>query len=368
MKTLLTLLVVLIASASAHANTLNYDFRGDWQSVHYNDAANLSDYTRFYIKTGRLDFKGNLNDRINYQLRWGFYKPAVDSVSTTSGVPSNSKRDSVNSSVEYAYVTDKMSDMFALSLGKVNTEIGGFEGATSGADLYMVSPIYQHVAVKSLSGSNIGINQSGASNILYMTGAKGDLSMFDQHIYFLAMNNISDSNDSGGNFNQNRGLMGLTWKGTFLDKTLTGLLSYHEASPQGATAASGNKHTFASAGIKHESDWIGSLEYNTTEYKDGTSGNKDQVYAAILKLGYKMDQWTPRLEAYTSEENREIGLTTSQNNKFVGYGAILEYKPTAENFRYHLAYNSITTKPATGDDQIKTEVVLGARMLGDFLK
>ncbi|MGZ3802956.1 MAG: porin [Pseudobdellovibrionaceae bacterium] len=362
MKALFIFFSGLMTFANAQANTLSYDFRGDWQSYIYNSAAGLPDYTRFYLKTGRLDFRGNLNDRISYELRWGFYKPAVDTGTT------NSKRDSLNSSVEYAYVTDKMNEMFALSLGKVNSEIGGFEGATAGPDLYLVSPNYQHIAVKTLSGANLGINQSGAANILYMSGAKGDLNFLDQHIYLMVLNNISDAVDTNTNFNQNRGLMGVTWKGSFLDKSLIGLLSYHEASPQSATGDPGNKHTFISAGAKYENpSWIGSLEYTTTSYKDGASGNKDDLSSKIAKFGYKLGEWTPRLEFFTSEENIRIGPTVG-TNKFVGYGAVLEYKPTSEIFRYHLAYNNITTKPISGADQTRTEVVLGARLLGDFLK
>ncbi|MBS1971466.1 MAG: hypothetical protein JSU04_14245 [Bdellovibrionales bacterium] len=370
MKTLWTLLGVLLVSASAHANSLGYDFRGDWQSIDYNDKAGLPDYTRFYLKTGRLYFKGNVNDRFSYDLRWGFYKPAVDTVSTTSGAPSNSRRDGLNSSVEYANITDKMSDMFALTVGKFNTEIGGFEGATSGADLYMVSPSYGHSAVTTLDGKNYGINESGTRNLLYMSGAKGDLSFGDQHLYILAVNNISDSLE-GTAFNQNRGMTGLIWKGGFIDKTLTGLLSYHTVNPQ-----NGNKddnHQFISAGVKYEdATWVGSLEYNTTTYKDGASGNKDSVYSAIAKFGYKMESWIPRLEVFTSEEKTET-LATNGTNKFMGYGAILEYKPTPENVRYHLAINSITSKPfatatRTDDDQTRMEIVLGARLYGDFLK
>ncbi len=373
MKTLLTLLGAALVSASAHANSLGFDFRGDVQSIDYNDAAGASDYTRFYLKTGRLYYKGTVNDRFSYDLRLGFYKPAADNVSA-AGVPANSRRDSVNSSVEYAFMTDKMSDNFVLSIGKLNSEIGGFEGASSGADLYMVSPFYQHSAAVGLSGGNIGINESGTRNLLYTAGLKGDISFSDQHIYLVAVNNITDATDSSsatGTFNQNRGMMGVIWKGSFMDKALTGLLSYHTVSPQGAGAGGqtnpDNKHDFISAGAKYEdATWVGSLEYSTTTFKDGASGNKDQVYAAIAKFGYKLDSWTPRLEVFTSEEKREVGVT--ETNKFMGVGAVVEYKPTAENVRYHLAYNSITTDPETGDNKIRNELVLGARLYGDFLK
>jgi hypothetical protein len=369
MKTLLAFASVLVLSATAQAaNSLEFDFRGDFQSVDYNEAAAttapvISDYGRFYIKTGRLQYKGTLNERLSYVLRLGFYKPAVDTGT------SNAKRDNLNSSVEYAYITDKMSDNFSLSMGKVNSEIGGFEGATSGADIYLTSPNYQHTAVKDLTGANLGYSRSGSANFLYITGLKATMAFAEtQNIYLLATNNIgADPVDAGGNINQDRGMMGIVWRGTFAEKTLFGLLSYHEAATQSATGDSGNKHTFASAGVKYDvADWVGSLEYNMTDYKDGVGGKKDSLYSAILKLGYKMDQWTPRLEFFTSEEKIEIATTTT--NKFTGVGAVLEYKPSADNFRYHLAYNTITAKPETGADQMRTEIVVGARLLGDFLK
>lgn len=369
MKQIMLVMGLLVASMSAQAaNSLEFDFRGDMQSIDYNAAAGKSDYSRFYLKTGRLQYKGSINERFSYVLRLGFYKPSVDVVTTGGTKPENSKRDNLNSSVEYAYVTDKMSDMFSLSLGKFNTEIGGFEGATSSADLYLVSPYYNHSSDVGIAGlNNFGINESGPKNLLYMTGVKGTFTFAEtQNIHLVVVNNIADATDAGGKFNQNRGMTGVIWKGGFMEKTLTGLLSYHEVSPQGGNEK--NKHNFMSAGIKYDSDWIGSLEYSTTTYKDGANDTKDSVSAAVAKVGYKMEQWTPRLEFFSSEEKLEVGQTSPVTNKFTGYGAVVEYKPTAENFRYHVAYNTITYKPTAGDDQMRTEIVVGARLLGDFLK
>lgn len=362
MKKLLALTGMLFVSTNVQAaNSLEFDFRGDWQNINYNEAAGAPDYSRFYLKTGRFQYKGQVNDRFSYVVRLGFYKPAVDTGT------SNAKRDNLNSSVEYAYITDKMSENFSLSMGKFFTELGGFEGATSGADLYMVSPYYGHSAVKTLSGSNLGINQSGPSNLLYMTGIKGILTVAEnQNLYLIATNNIGGDPVEGSNLNQNRGMLGAAWRGAFADRTIFGVLSYHEASPQGGTAHGDNKHQFVTAGIKYEADWVASLDYHTTDYKDGATGDKDSVNAAVLKLAYKMDNWTPRLELFTSEEKIKIGTTAT--NKFTGYGAVLEYKPTAETVRYHIAYNNITAKPEGGADQSRSEIVVGTRLLGDFLK
>lgn len=368
---LLALFGLLALSTAAHANTLDYDFRGDWTSLDYNDAAinnasapTVQDNTRFYLRVGRLQYKGNLNDRFSYVGRLAFNKASTD-----TGV-NNAKRDQLNASVEYAFITDKMSDMFSLTLGKFYTEIGGIEGATSGADLYSVSPNYSHVGTKTLLGKNIGVNEGGSKNILYMAGAKGIFTFAEtQNVILVAANNIgADPVDSNGAFNQNRGLMGVIWRGGFMDKTLTGTLSYHEASPQTATGNKDDKDTFISAGLKYESNWVGSIEYNTTEYKDGASGNKDTLWSGILKVGYKWDQWTPRLEFITSEEKSEIAALGT--TKVGVIGAILEYKPTAENVRYHIALASTTQKPPSGggDDMTRMDITLGARLYGDFLK
>jgi hypothetical protein len=370
-KKLLALFGLLALSTAAHANTLDYDFRGDWTSLDYNDAAitnpsapTVQDNSRFYLRVGRLQYKGALNDRFSYVGRLAFNKAATDTGTA------NAKRDSLNASVEYAFITDKMSDMFSLTLGKFYTEIGGIEGSTSGADLYSISPNYGHVGTKTLLGQNIGVNEGGSKNILYMAGAKGVFTFAEtQNIILLATNNVAaDPVDANGAFNQNRGLMGVVWRGGFMDKTLTGLLSYHEASPQSATGNKDNKHTFISAGLKYESDWVGSIEYNTTDYKDGASGNKDTLWSGILKVGYKWDQWTPRLEFITSEEKSEIAALGTTKVNIIG--AILEYKPTAENVRYHVAVASTTQKPPSGggDDMTRMDITLGARLYGDFLK
>jgi hypothetical protein len=205
MKAILASLCVLAISASAFAGSINYDFRGDYNSTMYNDGAGLPNFQKFYIKTGRLYFKGTLNERISYELRWGFYKPAVETATA------NAARDSLNSSVEFANITDKMSDIFALQAGKFSTELGGFEGAASGADLYMVTPNYGHVGAKTLIGKNLGINQGGANNLLYATGVKGDFYVADQHLFLVLADNQGDAVDAGGNFNQNRGLMGVIY-------------------------------------------------------------------------------------------------------------------------------------------------------------
>jgi hypothetical protein len=86
----------------------------------------------------------------------------------------------------------------------------------------------------------------------------------------------------------------------------------------------------------------------------------------IAKVAYTgFEKWTPRLEYHTTKE-----VFSTNSNTFTGMGAVVEYKQIKEsNFRYHVAYNSITaTGSSYAQDQTRTEILVGTRMLADFLK
>lgn len=366
MKTLLTLLGAVLVSASAHAGSINYDFRFDLNGTDYNDAAGKPDYTKFYFKTGRVDFKGKLNDSLSYQLRWAY---------TKSQVPS-SIRDATSSGIELGYITHKMSDMFSLSLGKFNVLIGGFEAATPGPDLYLTSAAYNKT-----SAVGIASKVEGTNNLLYNTGAKLSFSFAEQtqNLDIVATNNIYDATNgtASTDANQNRGLLGVIWRGAFMEKALNVMLSYHTVSPQTSNAAAPtaataynakDMHNFIAAGVKWDSDPMAVVvDYLTNSFKDDALSQTDTMNTVVAKFIYKMGMFTPRIEATMSEEKKEIGGTAT--NKYNGIGVAVEYKPTEDNFRYHLAYANYTDKlDGATDDRTRQEIVLGARLYGDFLK
>lgn len=345
-KLLLTTMAVSAMTTSAFAGSLNLDARVDYNSTTYNDEAGVPNFSKFYFKTGRLDYGGKFNDELSFRVRWAYTKDQVPSL-----------RDSTPKGVELAYLTHKMSDMFSLSFGKYNTEFGGFEGATSGADLYLTSEFYTHKGAdsKALSGTNLGTN-----DLLYMTGAKAAFNFEGQNVYLMAANAEKDVTD-GTNFNQNYGLMGLVYKGAFMEKALQFIASYHMLK-----ASEDDKNNFYAVGVKWDSNPImASVDYLISEHE--TTG-KDTLTSIVGKLAYTgFENWVPRLELTSSEEKREIGAT--ETNKFMGYGAVVEYVPKKEDtFRYHIAYNMIKEEPDAGDNIEKTEIVVGTRLLADFLK
>lgn len=150
-----------------------------------------------------------------------------------------------------------------------------------------------------------------------------------------------------------------------MEKALNFNLSYHTVNG----AAKDDKFQFVDAGVMwNSSPFIAQLDYLLYDYKEEATGKKDQVASFVGKLAYTgWEKWTPRLELTSSEETTEVAAKAK--NKFMGAGAVLEYKPYADtNFRYHLAYSNVKMEPETGDNIIKQEVVLGARLMADFLK
>lgn len=347
-KFLITALAITTVATSAQAGSLSLDLRADYNSATF-DKSTEADTTKYYFKTGRLDYQGKASDELSYRARITFNKDAT-----------RTSPDASQPAVEYAYVAHKMTDSFTLTAGKFNTDFGGFEGATSGADLYLTSEFYTRTGPKGPLGAGV----LGSKDLLYMTGVKATYT-YDAHTFsFLSTN--EDTTKAGPTGTQNSTMMGAIWRGAFMDKALNLNLSYHTMNG----AAKDDKHQFTAVGAQwNSSPYIAQLDYLMSEFKADATGFKDGINSIVAKFAYTgFEQWTPRLEIASSEET--IGGATDTKNKYLGYGAVAEYKPVAEtNFRYHVALNHVK---ASGDSYIgnvtKQEVVIGARLLADFLK
>ncbi|KHD88953.1 MAG: hypothetical protein OM95_05655 [Bdellovibrio sp. ArHS] len=351
-KFLLTSLISTATAVSAQAGSLNLDMRADYNSTTYTDST-LPDQTKFYFKTGRLDYQAKALEDLSFRVRLAFNKDA------TRGV------DATQTAVEYAYLTHKMNDTFSLSFGKFNTEFGGFEGSTSGADLYLTSEFYTRANLTGAATAALGANNVGTASLLYQTGVKGTFTFSGQTVHVLATNEAGGNTAVGPTDSQNSSMYGVIYRGAFVDKALNLNLSYHTMA--GPTAD--DKHQFMAAGVMWNSSPIMfQFDYLVSEFKQDATSNKDTTSSMVAKLAYTgWEQWTPRLEFTSTEDKQEIAGDITQ--KFMGYGVVVEYKPYVDtNFRYHLSYNNITEKPETGDDVKRDEVVVGARLMADFLK
>ena len=347
--------------SSANAGSISLDMRADHQSDNYNDAAAARNTSRYYFKIVRVNYEGKVNDDLSFRIR-GAYNKAGTQVSTTG--------DSSQTALEYAYLAHKMGD-FTLSLGRIGSEHGGFEAATSGADLYLTSQAYTKASIVGTTPNTAGTSGSlggawlSSSSLLYVTGAKLTYNFLDNSQSFAVVAFETPATATG---TDNANMTGLIYKGSFMDKSFKAILSYHTGNGQTVTA---DKYELMTAGVAWANSMLGvSVDYISTGFKADASGLKDVATSIVGKFAYTgMEMWTPRLEVVSSENKIEIGGTST--TKFMGYGAVAEFRPyadTTKDFRYHVAYHNITQDQATAGDAIQQEITVGARLYADFLK
>lgn len=364
----------LFLSSAAFAGSISLDLRGDLKSFDYNDAAGNGDYYKFILNTGRVDFKGDLNTDISYRLRLRFDKD------TSSASAYNSNENATNG-VDYAYITHKMSDSCSLTVGKQASDIGGIEGNTPSADIYLLSPSYSGFGSGDVFATSdkftVGANNYAFRGIkadLYMTGAKYTHKFSDSQIL-----SVGAYNNEGVQSPQNKSMLGAIYNGFFSDKAFRLLLSYHTAAANRLDTATSkysdkDMSTYLAAGLGYKLDvWDFTFDYllNTIKGNDSTAA-ADYTFTnstMILNIRYAMENWTPILRYYMSDDKLDISTTSANKGMHSGIGVAAEYKPNKDaNFRYHFAANSHTYKPNTGNDLTALEVLAGVRIMADFLK
>lgn len=364
------LFLSLLVAGTAHAGSLELDARFDSDNTQYNDAAKTAgakDATNLTMQTGRLDYKGKVSDALSFRFRTRFNR-ASDSTANagTAGVRGN---DSLNATVDFASLTHKVMDNLSVTVGKTSTEVGGFEVATPGSDLYFKSQAYRDLdygstVVASLSNSAANPGSRGL-NVVYAGGVKAVYSIAGQDIGVMVANGPQTSAE------QSKLMSGVVWKGSFLDKQLQTVVSYHATSFD-QTNKPDLKANFLTAGLKWDAGaWFTSLDVSNFTYGKLSDPNDDTTMSVVLLGGMKfMDNHAVKLMVESSQA--KTGAATQVNYKFMGYGLAYEYKPMADtNFRYHVAYTSRTA--SNGDisgyqDRIENHVIFGAKLLADFLK
>lgn len=351
--------MLTLASTAAVAGSLNLELRADYQGTSYNDAAKTAgvgaDNYKFFIPIGRLDAQGKLGSALDYRLRWRFSKPAV-----ATSAPANNQNDSLNDSVDFAYITHKPMDILAVTVGKFASQVGGVEGSTSGSDLYVVSP-----------GNGGGLVNTSLAGKAYYTGAKFETAMGDHKIGLHFANAAADVTNNSNKFAQTSGYTGLVYTGSFADGMVKPIVSYHTATNSAASGSEKNVGTYIAAGAMVTSGNVQvGLDVNSNTYTNATvATNKDTLTDVTLNVGYNMDNIKPALKYYTATE--AIKDATEVKYTHTGMSAVVEFKPKVdENFRYHVAYNQVNKKADTAgyQDQTRTEVVAGVKIFADILK
>lgn len=360
------------------AGKLSFDTRIDAQNQEYDAAARTAGLGtsnfRYLLKVARLDYLNNLNEKTNFRGRLV--------LNTNQGTVN--KRDSINNTVDLFFVNHRLNDQFDLTMGKFSSDMGATEQQYPSADVYLQSaanagfPSELNTSSKNLFSLKKGTSLSGSSwtwansgIVKYYTGAKLNYK-FDEQEFSLHSANLSDDDNTSGTFSQTRTTTGAVYKGTFADKKIRPILSYHEAFlPTAPSANLSAKATYIGVGLKLEiQTHTFDLDYLNNNFKEKTllsNGNHEDDNIRSINFGWSMPYEDYLIKLKT--EQSEIVLANEKVFDISACGAALEWKPKKEDtFRFHLAYNHKSYLPVSGETQILQEIIFGTRINADFLK
>ncbi len=375
------LLVTALTAMHAQAGTISLDLRTDMDGTTYNDAATAAgvgaNNYRFYMQTGRLDYKGSLDADTSFRFRARFNRD--------QGVVAN--RDALNTVIDYANVMHKFSDSFGLTVGKFLGDGNGNEGPTPGGDQYYFTESYLGGTLGKLTGAPItglvpskNVLKGNSNTTTYVTGAKASYFINENHTVNLMVLDLDadtgrgattgNGQDVGAVSSQNKSMLGASYQGYMLDKTFSVLASYHaqtiNADVNANYAAVGLGYTMGPVLVQAD------YSANTFNSKDALGTPKDQLNSATLKAVYTIDpNYSVQAKVTSSQEkfDNSVAFVNGASNNYLDYAAALEWKPKANDiFRYHAAYVSRTETPDSGDSRTSTEVIVGMRILADFIK
>lgn len=354
MKLVLAALVATTAATTAMAGTLNMDSRFDSSSKSYNTEAATKDHSTLGFKVLRLDYQGKVNEDIGFRTR----------VRLDKASEAKTTKDNLSAALDLAYLSHKMTDDVTAYFGKFGSEVGGFEGNLSSGELYLNSEAYSGKTATGATLGNTGI--AGNADYLYVSGVKATGKMGNFSLSLMATDRVK-SNTVGTSTEadtENTKIMtGAVVRGSFMEDSLKFIASFHMEDKD-----DNNKTNLMAAGVQYTiADVAMTFDYLMNTFKN--SAKDDTVSSLVANVGYKMGAWTPALKFFQSDV--KVKSATSKDSTGTGISAVLEYKPVSDaNFRYHVAYNTLTTKGdlTANKSFTMTEVVAGVRWNADFLK
>ncbi len=341
---MLKIILILNMASIAFAGVVNLDFRFESDSSSYNNAAKAAGSTagtNYLMKVGRLDFLGKLNEEVTYRLRFRFDKPASTILHKT---------DNFSSQVDYAFIQNKLAEGLSLTLGKFASEIGGVEGNTTSADIYLPSQGYQQIM---------------SNEFLYVSGAKLSVN-YGFHEASIFVFNQSESTTA----EQTKASYGLVYKGSFKDKTIMPVLGFLNDEKQSLSGVGSKISTTAiSAGTKWDpKPYFLSFDYLVLTEKNVTSiGVNDSWSSLVLEAGYDFEGTIPKLKYETTDKKTDSATTVREKTDGITVG--VEYRPYGqESFRYHLMVTQLNIKADGSDSRYEQHFLIGTRIYADFFK
>ena len=354
MRKILATIAIAAMSATAFAGG-DIKLRGDYTgNASYKNATGVDQAASggFGSTYARIGYSGKLSDSVTGKVQADF----------VTGV----------FVAKYAQVTNKMSDAFALTFGKLATiGNGGFEGATPISELEFKSPAFlmpfpsgmaidykiSDASALKISFVNQGFGSSASSTVAAPTGAT-----------LIPAVTSGAANTATG--------YGVSYDGnySFMDVKA----SYHSV----PTAAASKSNNYMALGAQKSFGALkGSLDYLGNTYQAASTDNTKT--SIVLALNYDMGQWSPAFRYATTTYKGIAASAAGSDESALTFGTMTDsatytqmalgvnYKPVAaDSFSYHAHYVSLagTSGTATDSAVTQTKVVAGFTLYTDFAK
>ncbi len=347
-KSAMQILWFLLFGLSALAGKVNLDARTDFESYSANDSVGRPAYSVFRINRLKIDFQNVLGDANSFRVR-------IDPLKIGDSTVLKNKRDGVSSFVDFGFISHKLSDEWAFSMGKIITGMGGTEGLNNPGDVYL----------RSVAGEEIAA-------VYWPVGAQLQGTYGDQKININVANITEDVTDGtvAKNLSSTSQLMGFTYTGKLSNGQVVPTVGYHSETFNDTVLVKTTKNYLAFGAKFLISDFEIETDYLENKHTfDPQSTQLIETVSGVALIRYKLDSGS----VHFKYENSSLRSATSANvdtmSTLNSLTAAYEFKPYKDdNWRAHLAVIQRNTKADGVDSKSEKKVYLGMRVLADFLK
>lgn len=347
MKSLiLEITLIMFAGSAAFAGKINLDARTEFESYSTNDKLAKPAYSVFKINRLKIDFQGSLGELNTYRFR-------LDPLKTAEAPTTSNKRSGVAPDVDFAFLTHKLNDEWNVSMGKIITGMGGAEAMNNPGDIYLRSTAGDETAAIYWP---VGIQAQG---------------VWGDHKLNINAANLTEDVTSSGYVSSTSHLYGFTYLGKFSEGIILPSISYHVEDFKDSAVVKTTRN-YAAVGAKFlVSDFEIELDMlsNNRKLDPQTTGKLLDTTSAIALVRYKMETSSVHVKYESSAVKTSTGVDTSSKSDVTGLTLAYEFKPIKDdNWRVHVAGTQKGTKPENADTQTEKKVLVGMRILADFLK
>ncbi len=264
--------------------------------------------TAFKTRELRLEFKGDINDKLSYRFRHRLYKSNA------------AVSDGLSYATDYMYINYKVTDKFNLTMGKIAQAWGGWEFALTPFNVYEYSDFLYNVSDVFLMGVNFGYQLTP-----------------NHEVNFTLTNN---ANDTLGNSN-NPLAYTFNWNGNMLDGQLQTRWAFIyetlDKDNSSKMVTLGNKLNLDKVHISFDY-YRANQDLDRLGYAKVGTNDKDAVYNTfVTKVEYQAaEKWNVFAKyMYETAEIKDVEKERISRGYFAG----VEYLPIkSEDLRFYLVY------------------------------